>query len=186
MKLETRIFFSLCLLLLSGFSSTVSAGLIGTDGNVWEIRGPRATFSDMVTAAAADTGWQWASQAQWLASGLNLVSLDTSDFIGDTSEFTRVNPAVTIYDVWFEDSDTTDKYLDGANGTSWYARDNFTGSICDIDSGSCNRISYQAAAIPEPTTLAVPTLSTYGLVFTILGLLVIATRRLSRRNGREE
>ncbi|MFT4825487.1 MAG: hypothetical protein ACI9GB_001812 [Halioglobus sp.] len=163
MKLETRIFFPLCLLLLSGFSSTVSAGFIGTDGNIWEIRGPRATFSDMVTAAAADTGWQWASQAQWLASGLHPVFLDTSDFIGDTSHFTRRNPAVIIYDAWFKDSDITDKYLDGANGVSWYARDNITGGICDIDSGECNRISYQTAAIPEPTTLALMTLGIAGI-----------------------
>lgn len=38
----------------------------------------------------------------------------------------------------------------------------------------------------ETNVTAVPTLSAHGLVFTILGLLVIATRGLSRRNGREE
>ncbi len=31
----------------------------------------------------------------------------------------------------------------------------------------------------------VPTVPTYGLIFTVLGLLAIATRRLSRRNARE-
>ncbi len=39
-------------------------------------------------------------------------------------------------------------------------------------------ISYAEAA-------PVPTVPTYGLIFTVLGLLAIATRRLSRRNARE-
>ncbi|MCP3877095.1 MAG: hypothetical protein GY701_01685, partial [Sulfitobacter sp.] len=42
---------------------------------------------------------------------------------------------------------------------------------------------HRVAAVAEATP--VPTVPTYGLIFTVLGLLAIATRRLSRRNARE-
>ncbi len=42
---------------------------------------------------------------------------------------------------------------------------------------------YRTQAIAAPTP--VPTVPTYVLIFTVLGLLAIATRRLSRRNARE-
>ncbi|MCP3879173.1 MAG: hypothetical protein GY701_12410 [Sulfitobacter sp.] len=42
---------------------------------------------------------------------------------------------------------------------------------------------YYDHAVAAPAT--VPTVSTYVLIFTVLGLLVIANRRLSRRNARE-
>ncbi len=42
---------------------------------------------------------------------------------------------------------------------------------------------YRTHSIAGPAP--VPTVPTYGLIFTVLGLLAIATRRLSRRNARE-
>ncbi len=43
---------------------------------------------------------------------------------------------------------------------------------------------YRAAAPATPAT-SVPTISAYGLVLTVLGLIIVATRRLSRRKVNE-
>ena len=79
--------------------------------------------------------------------------------------------------------DTPNPYLD----------ENTFIAICEND--TCNAApSVVANIFPEsslvtvppnvtPSTRAVPTLSSYGLVITILGLLVVATRQLSARKG---
>ncbi|MCP3883062.1 MAG: hypothetical protein GY701_32385 [Sulfitobacter sp.] len=120
---------------------------------------------------------------QRLESGSSWAPLALSDF--DPTDIGKGSRAAWA---WASDSPSS------GFGYSPLIRDrSHANAYDDADAGSYHSSVYATRSIGawlyrEPSSAGpspVPTAPTYVLIFTVLGLLVIATRRLSRRNARE-
>ena len=137
-----------------------SAGLILDDGKEWEVRGLRGTWSDHTAWAAADTGWTWATESEWLATGLDNVTLfdpDWSALIG-VGDGVADNP-----DAYFADTPESTatgniaKYALAADlGT---ATSGYLDAALIADQTNIYRLSYREAQVPSAPTLALVCLS---------------------------
>jgi hypothetical protein len=141
----------LSLAFLAAVSQSAVAGLI-LDGKEWEVRGSLGTWSEQETAAASDTGWTWASEADWLATGLNgfqLFDPDWSLLLG------ALDGSFDFPDAWLSDAPSNrlgrGLYSRTANGTD------SAGSFEVINAATgaaAHRMSYRVAAVPAPAPLA--------------------------------
>jgi hypothetical protein len=147
------------------------------------------------------TGYTWASQAEIdaLLAGYGVPPATATEF-GSTwapavlADFrpSNADPTVEQITVFFSD-------LPGAPNT--VGVESISNSVlpaeqdihfhqtgpADLASSFVGHWFYRAATPTIPTTPAtsVPTISAYGLVLTVLGLIIVATRRLSRRKVNE-
>lgn len=143
------------------------AGIIDSMGREWEVRGPATSFSDSEIAAAADTEWVWATNAEWLASGFDGVEI-SEDFIGASAGSTFEEAGASFFDAWFANSiaNQAASFLfnrgpeRGFLTRSWQS---ITVPLIYMPCYTgCNRVSYRVA-VPEPTTLALVGLSLAGV-----------------------
>ncbi len=151
---------------------------IDVTGYTWasvdDVNGLFNTYGVTPPLSGDDAVWQ--ANSSWAPSFLNqfhpVIHLEYRSVWGVVRA--APNNSNLVYCPWMIDSNN-DAYADSAvNGA------NCSRAYPDADLGVW-LYTVAGSMIATP----VPTAPTYVLIFTVLGLLVIATRRLSRRNARE-
>jgi len=142
-------------------AQTASAGLILSNGQEWEVRGRLGDWLEQSNQAALDTGWTWATEAEWLATGLDGQVLTDPAWSALMGEF---DGQALQPNGWFADP----LILNGLIGqvlvsTAGSTADATGGTLCctvglNADTLSY-RIAYRAAQVAEPATLALSALA---------------------------
>jgi len=157
-------------------AQTALAGLILPNGQEWELRGRLGDWMEQSNQAALDTGWTWATEAQWLATGLDGQLLTDPDWSAIMGDLDGQNLQAAG---WFADPLTLNgqigRILVSTGGDSTSTTSGTLGFTTGINAEALSyRMSFRQAQVPAPASIMLA-----GLGLVAVGW--FRRRRLSRR-----